>query len=54
LTAITLRCDLLEQAVKRFVQEGIGNPFAQIKVVLEDGRRPKGKSENIWSEEQKT
>ena len=52
LTAITLRCDLLEQAVKRFVQEGIGNPFAQTKVVLEDRRRPDGKSKDIGSGEQ--
>jgi small-conductance mechanosensitive channel len=38
LTAITLRSDLLEQAVKRFAVEGIGIPFAQTTVVLKDER----------------
>jgi len=38
LTAITLRCDLLEQAVKRFAVEGIGFPLPQTRMVLEDER----------------
>ena len=36
LTAITLRCDLLEQATKRFAIEGIGIPIPQTIVVLKD------------------
>jgi small-conductance mechanosensitive channel len=52
-TAITLRYDLLEQAVKRFAQEGIGIPFAQTKIVLEDERHSIGKHENARSGEQK-
>jgi len=36
LTAITLKCDLLEQAMKRFAQAGIGNPLARTSVVLRD------------------
>ena len=39
LTAITLRCDLLEQAVKRFAVEGIGYPLPQTRVVLKDERQ---------------
>jgi small-conductance mechanosensitive channel len=38
LTAITLRCDLLEQALKRFAEEGIKIPFTQSLVVLKDER----------------
>jgi len=38
LTAITLRCDLLEQAVKRFALEGIGFPLPQTRMVLQDER----------------
>ena len=38
LTALALRCDLLEQATKRFALEGIGIPFPQTTVVLQDGR----------------
>jgi len=38
LTAITLRCDLLEQAVKRFALEGIGFPLPQTMVVAKDER----------------
>jgi len=53
LTAITLRCDLLEQAVKRFAQEGIGIPFAQTKIVVEDERHSIGKYENVRPGEQK-
>lgn len=37
-TAITLRCDLLEQAVKRFGMEGIEFPLPQTKMVLQDDR----------------
>jgi small-conductance mechanosensitive channel len=36
LTAITVRCDLLEQATKRFAIEGIGIPIPQTIVVLKD------------------
>jgi small-conductance mechanosensitive channel len=53
LTAITLRCDLLEQAVKLFAQNGIGIPSAQTKIVLEDERHSIGKHEKIRSGEQK-
>jgi len=53
LTAITLRCDLLEQAVKRFAQEEIGVSFAQTKVVLEDERHANAKQENRRSGEKK-
>ena len=38
LMAITLRCDLLEQAVKRFAVEGIRISIPQTMVVLKDGR----------------
>ena len=38
LTAITLRCDLFELAVKRFALEGIGLPLPQTAVVLRDSR----------------
>ena len=37
LTAIALKCDLLEQATKRFSLEGIGVPLTQTTVVLKDG-----------------
>ena len=39
LTAITLKCDLLEQAKKRFALEGITLPPSQTTVVLKDDRR---------------
>jgi small-conductance mechanosensitive channel len=39
LTAITLRCDLLEQAVKRFGLEGIGFPHPQTMVFVKDERQ---------------
>ena len=42
LTAITLRCDLLEQAVKRFAAEGIKIPFPQTIVVLNEARSADG------------
>jgi len=38
LTAITLKCDLLEQAKKRFALEGIGLPLPLTTVVLKDDR----------------
>ncbi|MCU0783867.1 MAG: mechanosensitive ion channel family protein [Verrucomicrobia bacterium] len=38
-TAIALRCDLLEQAKKRFALEGIALPLPQTTVVLKDDRR---------------
>jgi hypothetical protein len=38
-TAIALKCDLLEQAKKRFALEGIGPPLPQTTVVLKDDRR---------------
>jgi small-conductance mechanosensitive channel len=47
LTAITLRCDLLEQAVKRFAVEGIGLPVPQTIVVLKDERHANVGSEKI-------
>jgi len=39
LTSITLRCDLLELAVKRFAQDGIGFPLPLTKMVLQDERQ---------------
>ena len=39
MTAITLRCDLLELAVKRFAQDGIGFPLPLTKMVLQDERQ---------------
>ena len=41
-TAIGLKCDLLEQAKKRFALEGIGLPQALTTVVLRDERRVVG------------
>ena len=38
-TAIGLKCDLLEQAKKRFATEGIGLPLPQTTMVLKDDRR---------------
>ena len=35
-TAITLRCDLLEQAAKRFAAEGIALPFQDSIIVLQE------------------
>ena len=43
LSAISLKCDLLEQAAKRFAREGIGLPVSRTTVVLkrsERGPRP--------------
>ena len=45
LTAIALKCDLLERATKRFAQENIGNPLPQTTVVLKDDRRFSGPPE---------
>ena len=39
LTAITLKCDLLEQAIKCFAREGIGHPLPLTTVILKDDRR---------------
>ena len=39
LTATAFRCDLFEQAMKRFALAGIGIPVPQTIVVLKDGRR---------------
>lgn len=44
-TAITLRCDLLEQAIKRFPAERINVPTPHTIVVLKDTRRPSGEQE---------
>jgi small-conductance mechanosensitive channel len=38
--AILLRCDLQEQAKKRFAAEGIRIPLPQTSLVLKDDRRP--------------
>jgi len=38
LSAVALRCDLLEQATKRFALEGIGIPMPQTIVILQDER----------------
>ena len=38
LTAVALRCDLLEQAAKRFALDGIGIPIPQTTVILKDDR----------------
>ncbi len=37
-TALALKCDLLEQAAKRFAREGIGLPLARSVVILQDER----------------
>ena len=39
-SAITLKCDLLEQTVKRFALDGIGMPFPRTTVILQDARHP--------------
>jgi len=44
-TAITLRCDLLEQATKRFALEGIGIPMQQTIIILKDDRQINRKQE---------
>jgi small-conductance mechanosensitive channel len=49
LTAITLRCDLLEQATKRFAAEGIGIPIPQTIIVLKDARLAVGAQETVRS-----
>ncbi len=45
LTATAFRCDLLEQATKRFALEGIGIPLPQTAVVLKDDRHGNCKQE---------
>jgi small conductance mechanosensitive channel len=47
LTAITFRCDLLEQAAKQFVLEGIRISIPQTLVVLKDDRDLAGRPEKI-------
>jgi len=47
LTAITIRCDLLEQATKRFAMEGIEIPIPQTIVILKDTRLPIGGQETV-------
>jgi len=47
LTAITLKCDLLEQATKQFARDGIGHPLPQTTVVVQGAHlfnRPSPKS----------
>jgi len=41
-TAITLRCDLLEQAAKRFATEGIGIPYPPAIRILHDAQPATG------------
>ena len=45
LAAISFRCDLLEQAAKRFVAEGIHISIAQTMVILKDDRNVNSKPE---------
>ena len=45
LSAIAFKCDLLEQASKRFALEGIGIPLPQMTVVLKNNRHFNGKQE---------
>ena len=45
LTAITFRCDLLEQAAKRFAVEGIRISIPQTMVILKDDRNVNSKPE---------
>ena len=44
-TAITLRCDLLEQAAKRFATEGIGIPYPPVIRVVRDAHLAPGTPE---------
>ena len=52
-TAITLRCDLLEQAVKRFAQEGIRFPLPQTRMVLQDERHSPREQDKVGLEKQR-
>ena len=45
LSAIAFKCDLLEQATKRFALEGIGIPLPQMTVVMKNDRHVNGKQE---------
>jgi small-conductance mechanosensitive channel len=45
LSAISFKCDLLEQATKRFALEGIGIPLPQMTVVLKNDRHVNGTQE---------
>ena len=47
LTAITIRCDLLEQATKRFAADGIGIPIPQTIVLLKDAHHSGRKEEAL-------
>ena len=45
LSAVALKCDLLEQATKRFALEGIGLPLPQMTVILKKERHFNGEQE---------
>jgi small-conductance mechanosensitive channel len=45
LSAVAFKCDLLEQAMRRFALEGIGIPLPQMTVVLKNDRHINGKQE---------
>jgi small-conductance mechanosensitive channel len=45
LSAISFKCDLLEQATRRFAVEGIGIPLPQMMVVLKNDRHINGEKE---------
>ena len=45
LSAVALKCDLLEQATRRFAVEGIGIPLPQMTVVLKNDRHVNRKQE---------
>ena len=45
LSAVVLKCDLLEQATRRFAVEGIGIPLQQMTVVLKNDRHVNRKQE---------
>jgi small-conductance mechanosensitive channel len=47
LTAAAFRCDLFEQATKRFAMEGIGIPFPQTTVILKDDRHFNSEHETL-------
>ena len=47
LSAVALKCDLLEQATKRFALEGIGIPFPQMTLVLKNDSQVNGSKTRI-------
>ncbi len=51
LTAITLRCEILEQATKRFDCEGIGLPMVQSCMIFRDDRHFTGAMKIATSEQ---